>query len=94
MPLKVIPNTSPSVTPNTSDGTEAELEAKCELFRRAYRAFAQLYESEDLKRFPWLDEGLRAVEGRADGLGLEEIRGRLRALYLRYKRAKEGKDSS
>ena len=87
MAAKVIPNTSPSVTSNTSDGTEA----KAELFRRAFRAFAGLYEPGDFKRYPWLDEGLREVEDQADGLSLEEIRGRLRALYVRFKRAKAGK---
>ena len=91
MAAKVIPNTSPSVTPNTSDRAEADLEAKAELFRRAFRAFAGLYKSKDLERHFWLDEGLREVENQADGLSLEEIRGRLRALYVRFKRAKAGK---
>ncbi len=36
MPAKVILNTSSSVTSNTSAPAEAELEAKCELFRRAW----------------------------------------------------------
>jgi hypothetical protein len=79
MPLKVIPN--------TSTGSEAELEAKCELFQSAYRAFAELFEPGDFQRFPWLDQGLREVESEG-GLTLEEIRGRLKQLYLRYKRAK------
>ena len=91
MAAKVIPNTSPSVTPNTSDRAEADLEAKAELFRRAFRAFAQLYKPGDFRRYPWLDEGLRTVEDQADGLSVEAIRGRLRELYLRFKRAKAGK---
>ena len=76
-----------SMAINTS---EADLEAKCELFRQAYQAFAELYEPRDFVRFPWLDEGLREVESE-DGLSVEAIRGRLRELYLRYKRAKAGK---
>lgn len=74
--------------PETTKTTAAP-EAKAELFRRAYRGFAGLYEPGDLERFPWLDEGLREVEDQADGLSVEEIRGRLRELYLRYKRAKQ-----
>jgi len=74
-----------SVTLNTP---KADLEAKAALFRRAYRAFAGLYEPGDFKRFPWLAEGLEEIEGQTDELSYAELRERLKSLYLRYRSAK------
>jgi hypothetical protein len=67
---------------------ERGVKPKDELIQRAYQAFASLHKPGDSRCYPWLAEGLREIKGQADELSYEELRVRLKALYLRYRAIK------
>lgn len=65
---------------------------KAELIRRAYRELAKLWEDR-ADNFPWFTVELEQIEQEADDLSYDELRDRLRQVYLQFKRAKEGSQS-
>lgn len=65
---------------------------KAELIRRAYRELAKLWEDR-ADNFPWFTVELERIEREADELSYEELRDRLRQIYLQFKRAKTHSDA-
>lgn len=61
---------------------------KAELIRRAYGELAKLWEGR-ADNFPWFTIELEQIEQEADELSYDELRDRLRQVYLQFKRAKE-----
>lgn len=65
---------------------------KAELIRRAYRELAKLWEGR-ADNFPWFSVELERIEQEADDLEYDELRERLRQVYLQFKRAKKNSGS-
>lgn len=65
---------------------------KAELIRRAYAELAKLWEDR-ADNFPWLTVELEQIEQEADELSYDELRDRLREVYLQFKRAKDDANS-
>ncbi len=74
--------------PTTASGGGDGVADKAELIRRAYRELAKLWEGR-ADNFPWFTIELEQIEQEADGLSYDELRDRLRQVYLQFKRAKE-----
>ncbi|MFB6285371.1 MAG: hypothetical protein ABEK03_02170 [Candidatus Bipolaricaulia bacterium] len=74
--------------PTAASGGGDGVADKAELIRRAYRELAKLWEGRG-DNFPWFTVELERIEEEADQLSYEELRDRLRQLYIQFKRAKE-----
>lgn len=81
-----------TVKPVAASGGGNGVADKAELIRRAYRELAKLWEGR-ADNFPWFSVELERIEQEADDLEYDELRERLRQVYLQFKRAKKNSGS-
>lgn len=78
------------MAPQAQEHPGAEGEEKVAFLQKAYRELAKLWDPGDGERFPGVYQELDRIEGSADALSLDDLKERLRSLYVEYRKDKEG----